>query len=275
MLYTSLCVATASVLLLCVPATTLRAGGAQDANALVRRMIAVYRNAQTIQENAEAKVLAPGGGMYIQTSSIKWKRPNLAYLFSQDPQQGTLQVFTDGKLITLYSQKQNIYTRRNAPPDLKGTLDVADKAAQDAFRIPISQVLNPISFLLSTGMPREAKSFRFAGETNLNGKRTFKVVGQAEPAWLQSIVPQLKIVPVKRDVMLWIDAQSSLLLKAMGTFTWKVTAVNGTPLPKTTMAGFMFEESHRGTLLNAPISEEDFRFKAPKGARQLFQERTN
>ncbi|MCS6775460.1 MAG: DUF2092 domain-containing protein [Chloroherpetonaceae bacterium] len=252
----------------------LPAGSALDANALVRRMVAAYRKAQTIQENTEARMVMPDGSSFIQSGAIKWRRPNQVYIYSQDPQQGTMHVYSDGRLITVYSQRQNIFTNRNAMPDLQGTMRVVTKAAQDAFGVQFNQVLSPISFLLSDGMPREARSFRFAGEASVNGRRAYKVVGQADTAWMRNMVPDATIVPVKRNVALWIDAQTSLLLKASGDFAWKVTAADGMRLEQPVTGGVFFEETHFNTRLNAPIEETAFRFRAPRGAKQLFQERS-
>jgi outer membrane lipoprotein-sorting protein len=262
------------LLLPCALTTALQAGGAgPDANALVRKMVATYKKATSIQETTEATVTVPGGSAYVQSTNMKWKHPNQTYLHSQDPQQGTVSVHTDGKTITIYSARQNIFTRRNAPTDLRETMETINRASTQAFNIQMTQVLNPISFLLTTDMPREAKAFRYAGMATLNGRRAHKVVGQADPNWVRGMVPAMTVVPIKRDVILWIDAQTNLLLKSAGNFTWKVTSANGAKLQTPQIGGILFEEVHRNTLLNIAMRDEDFRFFPPKGAKQLFQER--
>jgi outer membrane lipoprotein-sorting protein len=262
-----------AALISCSLATSLHAGGgAPDANALVRKMVTTYQKANSIQETTEATVQMPGSGSYVQISNMKWRRPNHTYLYTQDPQQGTVSVYTDGKLITIYSAKQNIYTRRNAPTDLRGTMDVITKASSDAFNVQMNQILNPISFLLTKDMPREAKGFRYLGETTLNGRRAHKVVGQADLNWIRAMAPERTIVPGKRELTLWIDVQTNLLLKSAGAFTWKVTATNGNKLPRPVPDGILFEETHRNTLLNVAMRDEDFRFSPPKGAKILYQE---
>jgi hypothetical protein len=263
-----------AILLPCLLTTSLQAGGAgPEADALVRKMVAAYQKADSIQETTEATVIVPGSGTYVQSSNMKWKRPNQAYLYTQDPHQGTVSVHTDGRTITIYSAKQNVFTRRNAPTDLRGTIEAINKAATDAFNVQMNQVLNPISFLLTKQMPREAKAFRYGGLANVNGRRAHKVIGQADPNWIRGMAPAMNIVPQKREVTLWIDTETNLLLKAAGAFTWKVTSANGTKLPKPVPGGILFEEVHRNTLLNVAMREEDFRFFPPKGAKQLFQER--
>lgn len=270
------CLITTGSMMLAGSATgpALPAGSVPDANALVRRMVATYRKAQTIQESTEARMMTPDGSNFIQSGAIKWRRPNQIYIYSQDPQQGTMHVYSDGRLITVYSQRQNIFTNRNAMPDLQGTMRVVTKAAQDAFGVQFHQVLSPISFLMSDGMPREARSFRFAGEASVNGRRAYKVMGQADTAWMRTMVPDATIVPVKRNVTLWIDTQTFLLLKASGDFSWRITVADGMRLERPVTGGVFFEETHFNTRLDAPIEETAFRFKAPRGAKQLFQERS-
>src|SRR5581483_6273114 len=155
-------------LLLCglaaVEAPSSRAGApaAPDANALVRKMVATYQRASTIQETSEARVERIGAGQYVQTNTLKYKKPNKLMLQSQDPVAGTISVYAKGDTVTLYSGKQNIYAIRTAPPTLAKTVDLISRTTGELMGASLTQVLNPVSFLLAKGMPVETQSFRYA-----------------------------------------------------------------------------------------------------------------
>lgn len=262
-------------LLLAVIPEPLTAGApAPDANTIVKKMVTAYKKATSIQDFAEATFATPGVSTYIQSSRLKWKSPNLIYFHSQDPRLGTLSMHSNGNTITLYMGKQNLFTRRNTTAKLQDTLVLADKASQESFGFQNSQILSPLSFMLSNGMPREASSFRYAGQTTLDGQRVHKVTALADLRWAKAMVPNAVIEPAKREIVLWIDVKTNLLKKASGYFTWKVISVNKERLARPLAGGFRFEETHRDTILNAPIPDEEFRFTPPKGAKQLFQERS-
>jgi hypothetical protein len=91
----------------------------QDANALVRKMIATYQAANTISGSSEAKMLI-SGAQYIQRTTWKYRKPNKLFMSSVDPVAGTFTLWLNDSIIVIYSGRQNIYTKRTTQPTLAG-----------------------------------------------------------------------------------------------------------------------------------------------------------
>jgi outer membrane lipoprotein-sorting protein len=244
----------------------------QDANALVRKMVATYQAAKTFQENSEVKMTVIGSGEYYQTNSIKYKRPDLLALVSSDPKMGTVSAYANGSTVTVFTGKQNVYTKRTAPKNYAQTVALIEKTTAE-LGVPAAQVLNPVTFLLAKGLPREASAFRLAGGDNrIEGHSTQRVIGQATSALMQKLAPGPGLTPEKRDVILYLDAKTHLLIKCEMLLTWSAkTQIQGKGLQKI-HAGYHYEETHHDAVLNAPIADGAFFFQPPKGATELFQE---
>lgn len=246
-----------------------------DANALIKKMLQTYRSASSIRDEAQANVTELGKGRYEQRSVLVYQTPNKLHINSVDPNQGTVSVYSDGRLVSIYSGKQNIFTRRNAVPGLAQTLVIAEKAAQDSFRVSLTQLLSPLSFLSGNGTIREALAFRTVGTETVAGYKAYKITAQAHPMLLQAVVPPRSSVQFgKKDITLWIDARRNTLVKASAQLTWKVTLPSDGFTPKRVIpGGLYFEETHRSTILNSAVKDEEFRFNPPQNAKELFQER--
>jgi outer membrane lipoprotein-sorting protein len=271
MALTSFCLLLCVLMLMPLPCCPA-APPSPDANALVRKMVAAYQAATTIQETSEAKMVEPGKGEYIQSNTLKYKRPAMLALETVDPDLGTLATYVNGSTITIFSGKQNVYTKRTASPNLARNLTVIGAASTELVHVTPTQMLNPISFLLAKGgMPEEAQAFRYVGVKMVEGRKTYMLIAQASTVWLKQIMPFAK--PERRDINLYIDVQTNLLAKAAIAVTYQATlpAVSGEP-SKIVRGGFAFEETHRGTILNAPIVDATFSFRPPKGATEIFQE---
>lgn len=258
-------------------APTSRAGApvAPDANALVRKMVATYQRASTIQETSEARIEKIGEGQYVQTNTLKYKKPNKLMLQSQDPVAGTITAYAKGDTVTLYSGKQNIFTLRTAPPTFAKTVALISKASGDLMGTSLTQVLNPISFLLAKGMPVEAQSFRYANMQTIEGHKTYVILAKASESWMRKQVPSREFVPDKRDIVLNIDTKTNLLVRAMAILTWRrAVRAAGSKQARYQMIGARFTEIHRGTVLNGTIADSVFDFNAsrPKGATEVYQE---
>jgi outer membrane lipoprotein-sorting protein len=258
-------------------ALPLRAGAdfesTPDPVALVRTMIATYQSATTIQETSEARV-NDGMAEYIQASSLKFKKPRLMIITSQDPQTGTLSTYVNAKTITIYSGKQNIYTKRTTPETLQATFALINRAAGESLGMQFIQIFNPASFLLAAnGKLREADGFRYVGKQAVDGHNTILIVGRANDALFQKLAPEVKLTPEKRDVALWIDAQSNLLVRCRCLLTWLIAIpAQGTTPARSLRRGLVLDEVHRDSRLNAPISDDEFRFTPPKESREVFQQ---
>lgn len=244
-----------------------------DANTLVRRMIAMYQGAQTLEESTEAKVKEVGKADYVQATTLRFKRPNLIYLSSEDPAIGTYQGFCNGKNITVYSGTQNTYTKRNSPGDLRQTLGKFAAAGEALMGVSVVQMLSSIDFIAAKTMPEECKSFKFVRTDLLDGNKVMVVTGLADPAWLQTMGAPKQTVYVRREVTLWIDTSRYLLRKASCDLQWRVSIGAQKGAVDTMTGGIKFVETHRATRVNTPLRDEDFFFVAPRGAVERYQER--
>ncbi len=244
---------------------------------IVKKMLQTYRSASTVRDESQATIIDPKLGRYEQRSVTVYQAPNHLYTSTVDPQQGTISTYCDGRLLALYSGKQNIFTRRNAPASLSKTIALSEKAMLDSLRISITQLLNPLSFLAGDGTIREATTFKFMGTESVAGYKTYKVSAQANPALLQGMMPpRSKVQFIKKEITLWIDVRRNLLIKASAQLIFKATfPPEGVSAPRTVQGGLLFEEVHRSTILNAPVKDAEFRFTPPKNAQEIFQERRN
>jgi hypothetical protein len=247
---------------------------AQDATSIVKKMIAAYKNAKTIHETAEAKVLQLNGRAIFQQSEFYYKAPNEVVIATVDPLTGTLQGFCDGHDISLYSGKQNIFTRRPAIGSLHDMLTTIANASEESLGMRISQVLSPVSFLAAKGdVPDEAVGYKLkpGGPVQMDGHTCYEVHALANPDWVQSMAPKLNIAVKRRDIIFWIDTKTNLLVRAGIALTWLSTVPNQPrTAPPKLPGGFAFEEVHRGTQIDSNIPEKAFRFFAPKGAIEKF-----
>ena len=249
-------------------------GGLVDGNAIVRRMMTTYRSAQAFEETSEAKIKGIGQADYIQSTTIRFKRPNLFYLSSEDPVVGTYQGFCNGKTVIVYSGAKNTYTQRNSPVNLPQTMTRLYSAGKSLMEnLSIIQMLSPIGFLSAKGMPDECKNFRFVRMDVVDGNKVAVVTGQADSNWLQSQDVPKQTVFDRRDVTFWVDTHTYLLRKASCDLRWHSN--QGAALKQSagaSSAGFQFVETHHGSRVNLPLRDEDFFFNAPKGAVEQYQQ---
>ena len=247
---------------------------APDANAIVRRMVAAYQSAQTIQETCEARIFQVPGGEYVQSTTIRFKRPNLLCLTSQDPNLGTYIVYGNGKTVTVYSGRQNIYTKRTSPTKLRAELSTISSAAEELIHSAVSQALNPLSFLNAKGMPDECQNFAYIREAVVDGRQVAIVSGPPSPTWLAGIPGVKDAIADKSTITLYIDTTRNLLVKAACDLNWHVSAPATPNVPASvTRYRFKFSEVHRNTVLNLPLRDEEFFFIPPRGAAEQFNER--
>lgn len=255
--------------------STALAGGQKgrvgvDADAIVRRMLRAYQTAQSIQEVAEAKVTLFPNPEYIQTTAVKFKRPNLLLQTTQDPHGGTVDVYCNGKTLTVYSGKQNIFTKRTAPGSVPQTLNAMTLASKDLTGSDNTPILSPFSFLRAGKHLDEVKSMRFVREETLDGRRVYVLTGTADNDWLNALLPAKNLQWQQRDISLWIDAETSLLRKSRCRLIGRVAGFRNGKQSYSSF-GLGFEEVHRDTVLNVPLRDEDFIFRQPKNAAEQFK----
>ncbi len=242
---------------------------------IVLEMCKVYQNADSFQDRSEAKMSQLNGAQFIQTNLTRFKKPNMIVIESRDPVTGTFTTYASGTLVTVFSGKQNVFMRKDSPPDLPGTLKRISQTVLDTMGVNSDQVLSPISFIIAkNGLPDETSELKLEGIEKIEGHQVYRVIGKASMRWFQKMVPSgnsIKIVPDQRDIALWIDVHSHLLVKSAAALTFHVIIPkNGKNPAKKLSDGIAFTEVHSSTLINPTFSASDFTFKEPKNVKQIF-----
>lgn len=237
-------------------------------------MIATYQSAQAFDETSEALIKGEGRSDYIQSTTLRFKQPNLLYLSSEDPSIGTYQGFCNGKTITVYSGTQNTYTKRNSPVSLRQTMSKLASAGQLLINVSIVQMLNPISFMSAKSMPDECKFFRFVRMDVVDGNKVAVVTGQADSDWLLDVGVPKQTVFDRREITLWVDTSQHLLRRASCDLRWHVNLGKPSSGHANVVVGNLnFVETHHASRVNPPLRDEDFFFVPPKGSVERYQDR--
>lgn len=242
---------------------------------IVLEMCRTYQNADSFQDRSEAKMTQLNGTQFIQTNLTRFKKPNMIVIESRDLSAGTFTTYASGTLITVFSGKQNVFMRNDSPKDLTGTFKRIQQTVLDTMGTNSDQVLSPMSFLIAKkGLPDEASELKLEGTEKVDGHQIYKVTGKASLHWFQKMIPannRTKIIPDQRDVALWIDAQSHLLVKAAATLSFHVIYPKSGTQPATKVSdGIAFTETHSNTVINPTFTVADFTFKEPKNVKQIY-----
>ncbi len=267
--------AAAGVALTLLPSLTAAGGPTgPNGNTLAHKMVAVYQQATSVQADFEAEILRPGGTEYVQSGTMRYKRPDRVELYTTDPLTGSFHAWADGRGITVYSGKTNSYTKRNAPSGLAATVAGIEKVSEDVLGVRSTQIFSPLSFILTKDMPREAGNFYYLKQDTVAGHKTYCIAAKLNEAFVKDMLQSRSMILVQRDVKLWIDIRTSQLVRSACTIAWKyqIPGANGKK-PTYSGNGISFQETYRKVIFDAPIKDDTFRFVPPQGARQLFQER--
>ena len=238
--------------------------GSTDANAIVRQMVAAYQSASSIQEVSTVDFVVNGGTRISQTYRLKYQRANSFVIVSEDPRNGTLAAYSNGRTVHFYSAALRTYSVRPIPADLAGSISTMEQLAKHVTGSGFDQNLNPISFLLAHGAPRECRNFKSAGTGTVLGHKVDVVTGGADESWAQSIAPEERLKFAKGDLTLSIDASTRLLVRAQAHLTWKpLSPARGKnrAVPDYTVT---FTETHFNTTLNKSIPASEFIFTPGK-----------
>ena len=255
---------------------TAGAGGptGPNGNTLVRKMLAVYKNADSLQADYEAQILRPGGSEYIQSGTIRYRKPDRVALYTTDPLTGTFQAWADGRVISVFSGKDNVYTKRTAPiGGLGPTIEGIEKTSSDVLKVRSTQIFSPLSFIVAKDLPREAQTFTYVKQETILGRKTYCVSAKLNEEFIKELVQNRRAIATQRDVKLWIDANNSQLVRSFTVLVWKFPVQGGTAAkPAYNQAGIAFTETYNSTVINGAIRDDVFHFTPPAGAKQLFQE---
>jgi hypothetical protein len=238
---------------------------APDPNEIVRQMVATYRRATSIQETSVAEFTPLQGTKLTQSNSLKYQRPNRLVLISQDRNSGELAAYANGSVLRFYSDIRKAYREQPTPSDLPGIVTAIGAMANQLTGSGFDQTLNPVSFLLTKGMPREGQNFLFLGTQMVTGHKAYMVTCVADANWTKTLLPNENLKPDIRQITLYIDVQTHLLLRAKVRLRWTQTIPAQDKTPAMTSAyGFTFDEIHYNTMLDRPLRPEEFSFTPPR-----------
>lgn len=266
---------TKSIVALIAAAGVLNAAPAkaQDANAIVKKMVATYKTFNTYSETSEARIALLGSPAQIQTTAFKFQKPSKFFVQTSDPQTGTLSIYSDSSQVTVFGGRQNIFTKRDYAGTFVNTVKTYEKVAKEMLDMNITQILSPISLMTAgeSGM-REAKNFRYLGSKDVNGRPAHVVASLVDLTWLATIVGNQDFIPDKSQVKLWIDKQSNLMVHSVIQFVWKAKIQRPGVKDKMVLQGMVMDEVHKNQVIDKPIDANAFRFAPPAGSKQIFPE---
>ncbi len=252
--------------------TILPMAHAQDGNAIARKMIQTYHNLNTYSETSEAKIVVLGGPQQIQTASLKYQKPSAFVSTTSDPQSGTLQIYSDGKKVTIYGGRQNIFTQRNYTGNFVTTVAQYEKVAKELLDMNIQQLLSPVGFMIAKDLPREAKAFKVLPAEKRGGKDNYVIQSPVDMTWLTGMVGKQNFMANRCVVRLWIDKQTYLVTRAVMNIMWQVKLQRPGVKERLLVQGMVLEEDHKDQQPNSPLNFDSFRFAPPAGAKQIFEE---
>lgn len=261
-----------AMLVLGFGACSLSKADAQDGNAIARKMIQAYHNLNTFSETSEAKIVVLGGPQQIQSATLKYQKPSAFVSTTSDPQSGSLQIYSDGKKVTIYGGRQNIFTQRNYSGNFSTTVAQYEKISKELLDMNIQQFLSPIGFMLAKDLPREAKEFKMLPAEKRGGKDNYVIQSAVDLNWLGAIVGKQNFLPTRCRVRLWIDKQSYLVTRAILNIMWQVKVQRPGVKDRVLVQGMVMEEDHKDQQPNVPLNFDVFRFVPPPGAKQIFEE---
>lgn len=245
-----------------------------DPRVILRSMVAAYKNAQTMQVETEGdqRISGPGAPLFVHhTTAYKYQtRPARLAMSTRNAITGTTSYFADGTSFVVYSGLHNQFTRRDEAGDLTALARRIDQLTP--------QLLTPLGMILSGEQPRGLISPQLAGSENVDGKPAYVVKAVFDPSYVRYLGHKTDFASgydaAKSEATLWIDKRTGYLLKSTQRLVWK--GVTRDPDSGRRAVTDTLELSERVTKLvpNAPLAQSEFRFIPPKGAQEVYQERT-
>jgi len=254
-------------ILLCAGSPTCTA---QDAAAIMQKMIAAYQRLSSYDGNANVDVLLTYKQNLLQsqytTNHMQFKRPNnLALTILNNGLTGTRAIYSDGTNLTVYDALPNHYTVNPTAPDVIKMLPLLGKFAR------VTANLDPLYFLSFDKLPPSVTNLKTAGSKIVNGHDCLLVTGTVPGN--QSPVTSGKADINGKTTMHWtwyIDKQTFLLNKIEARSNEVTVPVNVRQKLKLVKMTIPVVLQMRHTITSytadAALDHSVFVFKAPPGA---------
>jgi outer membrane lipoprotein-sorting protein len=247
--------------------TSIAPSHAQDANALLRKSLATYRNLNTYTHRVSATTqMRIGQRVTIRgnDAEVRYMKPNKLYVEVKNPSIGTIIAGSNGREQTIYLGNINKYQKRPAPPTAKAFVN-------SLMEFGVGTMLDPL-FFLQGGSPETY----FTGVTSKGTAKVFGVNCQVVAAQIKpGTLPGIK----GGNAIYHIDPATGLVRKVQMTLQGQPTKAmakstkNGkvVSVPVTLTLTFKSVENIREAQLNPALNDASFAVAIPKGAQ--LQER--
>ncbi len=246
-----------------------------DPYAALKRMVAVYRSVASAHIYSSAEVSWAFGREQKshQDTVLEYVRePARIGLYVRDTRMGTQVLQANGSAMVHWEGVSNTYRRKDVTGSMKDLCQAVDKEAV--------QLMSPLVFSQSDGLPPGVASARLAPDETIDGKRVQVVEGTLSDKFLTEY-PQtmlgpsakLSLKPTKGRFTLWLDADTGIALKSATDLAWSGSVRNrdGAIIAKDPRLSAV--ERVVRFVPNPKLADDRFRFIAPKGATESVVER--
>jgi hypothetical protein len=243
----------------------------RDPKVALQHMVAAYKSLDTLYVRSEADILQRRGQstrQAYQVTIIKFQKSPPKYsMVVKDPQAGTQFFVSDGSSIVWHIGLTNQYMRRDFRGDLAALCRQVDEDAP--------QLLTSTVFLRSEKIPLGIGPVQMVGTETVEGKPAYKISGEFTAEYLRDYAKRLyggEVEPTRREFTLWLDKNNYLVLKTALNVGWR--GMLEQPRQKPVPFDLHAKVTERVTVLvqNPRLTENDFRYIAPKGAQEVFVE---
>ena len=244
-----------------------------DPVVLLTRMASFYANLDSLFTISEADMRQPGMKFPShQVMTLKYHRsPAWMEMVVEDPLAGTHGYFADGTSVVTHDAMRNTYMRRDFHGDLVETARVVEHYAP--------QLLSPLIFIQYPRFSTKMEEARIVGMRELNGRPAYVLKGRFSEAYLRDFGRRFgfggDVNPVKRDVTMWIDRETYALVKSTMSLAWNGVVKNANNRVVHVSPAVDVVNEVTTLVPNPKLSQEEFRFFPPPGAKQRFRERKN
>ncbi len=243
-----------------------------DPNVALTNMVQSYKEPQTFYAQSEATIVITSGGKQKQSRQqiiVRSRRaPDSVTLHVRDTESGTQEVYADGKYLVTYAGTSNEYKRRNASGDMLALCRQIDKYAY--------QVMSPLTFLQSSGVPEGMSDLKYEGLKTVDRKEVHIVSGRLSPSYIKaaakSIFNAANLEPAPSAFRVWLDKSTYVVHKIGLTLAWKGTQAAGEEAMALKNPAISILEVVRAVVPNSKMADDSFKFTVPVGARERFVE---
>lgn len=245
----------------------------KDATAALKRMTAAYRSLNSLHVYTVADVtlnLGQERKSHQETVLEYVKQPARIGLYVRDTSTGTQALLADGSTLVHWAGVTNRYRRTDATGTLPELCAAVDKEA--------TQLMSPLVFAASSGLPPGVVNLRLAGVETVDGKPAQVVQGSFSDTFMADYAQRIfggRLAGAQAHFTLWLDVGTGIVLKSATDLAWRgmVKDENGQVTVKDPSISAV--ERTVTFVPNPTLPDDRFRFLPPKGAQEVPIERVS